>query len=210
VSIRVHSWFNPPVAKQRKHDPTPPSIRAAYEAHGARDFYREHGGEYANPHAEVVHALVGDALDTWRPDTARVLDLAAGAGEATLALRARGATQIDAVDPYTADAYRRATGAACEPLSFEQIEAGALGERRWSLIVCSFALHLAESSRLPTLCWQLARHAPCLLILTPHKRPVIEAAWGWTLRGELLRDRVRARLYDAEVPSKIRAPFARP
>ena len=73
--------------------------------------------------------------------------------------------------------------------------AGALAGRAYGLVVCSFALHLAEASRLPGVCQQLSLVAPTLLVLTPHKRPVIREAWGWRLAGEFVWARVRCRLY---------------
>ena len=82
-----------------------------------------------------------------------------------------------------------------ERLSFEQIAGGAVAGRGYDTIVCSFALHLAPLSRLPALAIQLSLLAGTLLVLTPHKRPEIRAAWGWVLEGELLHERVRARCY---------------
>ena len=75
--------------------------------------------------------------------------------------------------------------------------AGGLEGRAYSLIVCSFALHLLALSRLPRLAYQLSRLAPALLVLTPHKRPELRPDWGWQLSGELRVARVRARLYYA-------------
>ena len=109
---------------------------------------------------------------------------------------------IAAIDPFTAVAYTRRTGLPCEAMTFERIAAGGLRGRRYSLIVCSFALHLAMPSRLPTLCWELAGVARQLLILTPHKRPTIDPAWGWSLTHECLHERVRARLYVSQDAAK--------
>ena len=110
----------------------------------------------------------------------------AGSGEVTLLLRERGAARIDGIDPYTAEAYRRRTGQEAQPLTFANIAAGALAGRRYSLIVCSFALHLCEQSRLPRLMMELRTISDALLILTPHKRPEIREEWGWELFGELI------------------------
>src|SRR5690606_31740148 len=91
----------------------------------------------------------------------QVLDLAAGSGEITLALRqatqgrAETAT-IQGCDPYTGEAYRTRTGSPCEPLSFEAIADGAIRGRRYSCVICSFAMHLVEGSRLPAVCWALS------------------------------------------------------
>lgn len=81
--------------------------------------------------------------------------------------------------------------------SFVDIVGGCLGERRWDWIVASFTLHLAPPSLLPALGWELARHAPRLLVVTPHKRPALEPHHGWALDAEHLdrASRVRGRVY---------------
>lgn len=129
-----------------------------------------------------------------------VLDLCAGSGEVTLALLSccsDAPRRITACDPYTHAAYEARTSRPCERWSFDDIAAGALAGRSFSLVVCSFALHLCEPSRLPGVCWQLSQVSRDLLVLTPHKRPVIRAEWGWQLSRETLFQRVRARRYQA-------------
>ena len=175
----------------------PDSIRGEYERRGVRAFYEQAGADYRNPHEAQVRACIRHAAGAWNLDLSHVLDLAAGSGEATLALRELGAARADGIDPYTADAYAGRTGSPAERLTFEQIAAGALAGRRYSLIVCSFALHLCEPSRLPVLAQQLSLTSDSLLVLTPHKRPVIRTEWGWELTGEQVIERVRARLYRA-------------
>ena len=172
------------------------AIRAAYEREGPEEFYRRHGGDYRNPHEHIVQAILVQAVAAWRLDLGRVLDLACGSGEATMALRELGAA-VEGTDPFTGDAYLARTGARALPLSFENVAWGALAGQQFSLIVCSFALHLLEESRLPALCYALSRISPALLVITPIKRPQIKPAWSWTLTGELLHERVRARLYAA-------------
>lgn len=170
-------------------------IRRQYEKHGIAGYYSRHGGLYRNPHERIVRLVISAAVRRWRPDLAHVLDLACGSGEVTLALRELGAGQVDGVDPFTGDAYFSRTGQRAEAFSFEQVAAGSLARRRYSLIVCSFAMHLIEKSRLPALLAQLGLIADRLLIVTPHKRPEIKAQWGWVLDQELMIERVRARLY---------------
>jgi hypothetical protein len=177
----------PPAADQ------PPSIRAAYERHGARDFYTHHGATYRNPHEKAIHAALRRAVAEWPLDLDHVLDLACGSGEVTLALPE--ARILDGIDPYTGDAYRARTDKHAEPWTFDEIAGGALHDRRYSLIVCSFALHLVDPSRLPMLAYQLGRIADALVILTPHKRPRMDPAWGWIEVDAMLVDRVHTRLY---------------
>jgi hypothetical protein len=171
------------------------SIRARYEEHGADAYYRQHASDYVNPHEPEVRQCIEMAASRWPLDLARVLDLAAGSGEATLALRDLGAGEIEACDPYLFALYERRVGRTCERFSFEDVAAGALAGREYSLVVCSFALHLVDPSRLPMVCLQLASIAPALLVLTPHKRPEIRAQWGWEPEGEFVWARVRARWY---------------
>ena len=178
-------------------DHVPQSIRGEYEAHGAEAFYRERGSSYRNPHEPRLLIALDQALARWNLSTISVLDLAAGSGEITLALRDRGAKRVTGVDPYTFAAYESRTGQPCERFSFAQIADGALAGRNYSLIVCSYAMHLCEKSRLPALCLQLSLIAPQLLIFTPHKRPIIRGEWGWTLAGEFVVQRIRARLYNS-------------
>jgi hypothetical protein len=175
------------------------SVRGGYARLGVAGYYRQHGATYRNPHEDAVRAALAHAVTDWDLDLSHVLDLAAGSGEVTLALRDSGAGHIDAIDPFTAEAYRDRTGTPCEPLDFAAVAAGALAGRRFSLIVCSFAMHLCEPSRLPALAQQLATTAPTLLILTPHKRPMLRAEWGWEPARERVADRVRARCYQSNV-----------
>ena len=174
------------------------SIRDQYIRYGAQGYYEQFGAQYRNPHELAVRQTIHTAVAAWRLDLAHVLDLACGSGEVTLALRELGATAIHGVDPYTGAAYQGRTGQPAEALSFEAIAGGALDGRRYSLVVCSYALHLLAPSRLPRLAYQLSRVAGALLVLTPHKRPSLRPEWGWALTGEMIVQRVRARCYQAD------------
>jgi hypothetical protein len=180
------------------NDSTSDSIRRQYERHGATNYYRAFAGDYANPHGLQIRDAISLARGRWPLDLSNVFDLAAGSGEATLALLELGAAKIDACDPYLFEQYHRRTGQPAERFSFEDIAAGALADRRYSLVVCSFALHLAEASRLPGICQQLSLIAPAMLILTPHKRPEVRREWGWTPEDEFVWARVRCRFYRAQ------------
>ncbi|HET6251222.1 MAG TPA: methyltransferase domain-containing protein [Tepidisphaeraceae bacterium] len=173
----------------------PASIRGSYERYGADGFYEEIGKNYRNPHEPIVVRSLIDAMARWRPDVSHVLDLAAGSGEVTLALKNLGAERIDGIDPFTAEAYAARTGVLAEKFTFADIATGVLSGRRYSLIVCSFALHLCEKSRLPAVSQQLSLGGDSLLIITPHKRPLLQKQWGWKIMGENVIDRVRSRYY---------------
>lgn len=170
-------------------------IRHQYKEHGVEGYYSQFGDDYRNPHEPIIREVILEAVRYWKLNITRVLDLACGSGEVTLVLRQLGSQQIDGVDPHTGEAYLARTGQQAEAISFEQIAAGALAGRQYSLIVCSFAMHLIDESWLPSLLAQLGLISDSLLILTPHKRPAIKAAWGWKLEDEFVSERVRARLY---------------
>jgi SAM-dependent methyltransferase len=171
-----------------------PDIRPAYEEHGVTGFYQQFGSSYRNPHETILQSLLKRVSLEWQLDLSSVLDLACGSGEATLVLQELGA-KVSGIDPYTFEAFLERTGLHAEKFSFDDIANGVLEGRRYSLIVCSFALHLVEPSKLPMLMFQLAQTTDTLLILTPHKRPNLKPEWGWNLQAEMLEDRVRARLY---------------
>lgn len=168
------------------------SIRESYATLGVKTFYEKHGQNYSNPHESSIHKCLDAALAIWKPNLSNVLDLACGSGEITSYLKA---TNIVGIDPYTHEAYYKRTGKNVFKYTFEDIATGAISDHRYSLIVCSFALHLVDQSRLPTLCLAIGQLSPNLLILTPNKKPII--SHGWDTPQELYIDRVRARYYNS-------------
>lgn len=171
------------------------ALRHRYEEFGVEGYYSRFGSEYHNPHEPIIREVLRTACEKWQLDLTHVLDLACGSGEVTLALRELGGRRIDGIDPYTGAAYLARTGQEAENFDFEQIAGGALAGRSYSLIVCSFSLHLIEVSWLPSLLVRLGQISNCLLVVTPHKRPEIKGDWGWASEDELISERVRARLY---------------
>lgn len=175
------------------------AVRQGYETLGPQAYYRQHGAAYRNPHETTIAELLRQVAVDWKLDLSRVLDLACGSGEVTLALRdlipRDPLGTIEASDPFTQAAYRERTGSEAFDWPFQAIADGALEGRRYSLVVCSFALHLCEPSWLPRVVQALARTTDDLLILTPHKRPELKPEWGFLLADERLHDRVRARRY---------------
>lgn len=170
------------------------NIREQYDQLGVVDFYRQHGASYRNPHEEAVRRAVKLAVSRWNLPTKPVLDLACGSGEVTLAIREVGG-DTDGVDPYTGSAYLKRTGQEAISGSFEDIAAGSLALKKYSLIICSYALHLIEPSKLPLLLFKLGRISPLLVIVSPHKNPVIKPEWGWKISSEFTEERVHARLF---------------
>ena len=208
------------------------SVRSAYEHVGPSQFYAEHGEEYSNPHGAVLTSLLQQALSSWASSGLlglescshgcgsggssrpwRVLDLACGGGEASLALEewwSRCSTstkgcqpsggpkrdesmrlEIEACDPYTAALYCRKTGRQAETWSFEELAAGVLvadGRPPFDLVLASFCLHLLSPEQLCQTLGALAKSSRLLLVATPHKRGLvtIEEHLGWRPLAEPL------------------------
>lgn len=180
----------------------PSGARNWYED-GVADHYREHGDTYRNPHAPIIDRCMELAVQRWPLKVDHVLDLAAGAGEFTVALERAVARRINvsSCDPFTGHAYEMQTGRPCLPITFEQIAAGELRRQEFSLIGCSFAMHLCPFSVLPVLLLELSQIARQLVILSPHKRPVIRDGWGWSLRDSFTEQRVHVRLLESTLES---------
>lgn len=96
----------------------------------------------------------------------------------------------------------------CLPISFEGIIQGDLAAtddadlntdgKRFDIIVCSYALHLAhEREQLPVLAMQLSLIAGYLLIITPHKRPVLTEKMGWKILEKYDCNRTKGVIYQS-------------
>jgi SAM-dependent methyltransferase len=184
------------------------SMRTAYDELGAGAYYEAHGAEYTNPHEPTVVAALSLALDGWRGEVLaagpllRGLDLGCGSGEASHALAqwsGAAGCEIVAADPYTYEAYEKRMGQPAERWSFEDVAGGILDELPpFDICLGSFTLHLIEPSYLYTTLAALARSVRLLVVVTPHKRPIIDASTGWRAFGEIVHERVRVRLYVAD------------
>lgn len=192
------------------------SVREAYDELGPAAFYAERGARYRNPHEEPLSACLSRALTEWEaaghltpadetpapPPLGRVLDLACGSGEGSLALqrwadgRPGVAVDLEAADPFTFEAYESRMGCEAQRWSFEDVAGGVLaGTPTYDAVLCSFCLHLVERSWFAMTMAALARASRLLIVLTPHKRPTIDSSTGWEQVGEVLQERVRVRLY---------------
>lgn len=139
------------------------------------------------------------------PRTLHLLDLACGSGEAAIAWHAwlRDMTAFDrlaltACDPYCMEAFRTRTGLPnVSGWSFEDVQGGCLEGRRFDVVVCSFAMHLLDESRLFATLRELSVVARWLFLLSPHKRPQVKEGCGWQLVHEQVHERVHVRVYES-------------
>lgn len=166
--------------------------RQKYREHGVAGFYQKFGAIYQNPLERQVRELTRWSIERLQPKTA--LDLACGSGECTLVLQEHH-VDVKGIDPYCHMAYKRRTGQDALRATFDEVAAGSIYPMRWDMIICSFAMHLIEPSKLFVLLWRLRAHSDRLVIITPHKRPVIKPNTWWMLHEERSFERVRGRIY---------------
>ena len=166
-------------------DPLKKKIRCAYEEYGVEEYYQQLGHTYQNPHAPQIEALLRECEPLINYSS--TLDLCCGSGEVTLALRQLGYERTVGCDPYTFDAYKAATGLSCLRYTFDDLLRGQL-IGNYSSVICSFALHLCPEEKLYSLTYALFTLSPILVIITPHKRPILER-----LEGVILIERAEVR-----------------
>ncbi|GIM02444.1 hypothetical protein Vretimale_7303 [Volvox reticuliferus] len=106
-------------------------------------------------------------------------------------------------DPKEEDPAAMAAGSCCTAgvaaaaLVMQQPSA-AYGYPHFDLIICSFALHLCDSSRLHGTCTALSLAGRWLAVLAPHKRPVLGPELGWQLVFAWKVERTHLRLYRSQ------------
>jgi hypothetical protein len=181
-------------------------------ANGVSNYYREHGAGYLNPHFEAVVHCIDSLLTTAQlplPPDFTIVDIASGSGEAIVAVHRWCDKHLlpspvsTAVDPFTKDAiHRRFPSIPIFELNFNEIGRGLL-PGCYHLALSSFALHLAPRSQLFAVLSQLAIQARFLMIISPHKQPIIpDSGYGWrlirqTYTGGSGRERARGRLFQS-------------
>lgn len=192
------------------------SMSDEYNRLGVNEYYTLHAEDYRNVHfPEIISAvdtLMQHVMSVGEYGRElRVLDLACGSGEATLAIESWMASNpavrprtltLDAADPYTGPAFKHRTGRSAEEFSFEDVAAGYLSERsrEYDLCICSFAMHLLqEKSHLWRTLSALATSCELLAILSPHKKPEVAPNTGWQLETEVVVQRVRVRLFQSSL-----------
>lgn len=146
-------------------------IRDEYAEMGVTQYYQTQGKNYANPHFPQVRQLL--IQNKSRIDYSKVLDFCCGSGEVSLVLQELGYPLPMACDPFTQESYYANFDQNCLPYSFEDVIRGKLSGA-FSAVICSFAMHLCPEKQLYPLVANLFQLSPNIVIITPHKRPVLE------------------------------------
>ncbi|PNH06713.1 hypothetical protein TSOC_006880 [Tetrabaena socialis] len=101
------------------------------------------------------------------------------------------------------------SGCAANSASGGEAGGGGSGGALFDMIICSFALHLCEPSRLYGTLHALSYGGRWLAVLAPHKQPEVRPEHGWALVRSSRTERTHTRLYRSlNVPTV--APLAVP
>ncbi len=157
------------------------AIRDEYADIGVEQYYLKNGDTYSNPHMLQIESLLKKNVS--RIDCSHVLDFCAGSGEVTRMLDDLGFPDSEGSDPYTQKAYSIQCNKPCYNWSFDDVIKGKISGN-FSAIICSFAMHLCDEKKLYPLVMNLFSCAKELIIITPHKRPVLEDLDGVVLNFE--------------------------
>lgn len=153
------------------------SIREAYQKTGVEKFYKTYGEQYQNPHELNIHQHLAFWLKKHPELFSNVLDLCCGSGEVSDFLLNIPQCHFEGCDPFTYQAYKKRLKKDCYQFSFKDLSKERCFYKKYSLIICSFALHLCPQSLLPNVLYHLSLNADHLLIISPHKKPDIKYHW---------------------------------
>ena len=70
-----------------------------------------------------------------------------------------------------------------------------INNQKYDTIVCSYALHLCDSSKLPIVIYQLSLITNRLIVISPHKKPKINEEWGFNLTENYYLNKIRIKIY---------------
>ena len=160
----------------------------AYAKQGIQEFYKSIGNEYFNPHENDIKTLIKSIADTSKS----YLDLGCGSGVVSSALLEKNCVEIVGCDPFLSDVYQKRLNLPCLTYTFEDIAQGKV-LKQFDTLICCYAMHLVPESYLPNLLYQLSLISSELIILSPHKRPVIEHFW--TLSSEVTLNKTKMKIY---------------
>ncbi len=157
----------------KKHFDNHNAIRLKYENEGVEGFYSKHADEYQNPHFEYIRQLI--IQNEHHLDYTKGLDFCAGNGEVSQVWQELGYKDFVGSDCFTYNNYEKNFNIPCLKYSFEDIIKGNFEfSHKFSVIICSFAMHLCPEKWLYSLTYNLLEYSQKLVIITPHKRPQLE------------------------------------
>jgi len=163
---------------------------------GVDYYYIKYGKFYRNPHYSIIKNCLCYIYHNFQLNWGNVLDLACCSGEVTsILLEIEPNLMITSCDPYTYEAFHNKTGRIAKKWSFSDIQNGLFSQINISfdVVVLSFAAHLITN--LFSTMYPLSMACEYMIIISPHKNPIIQDKMGWQLMHSMLIDRIHTRLY---------------
>jgi hypothetical protein len=174
--------------------------RKYYSIHDSPEDFYLHCDTYKNPHSKKFGPIIKKVIK-WLPfnlilesQNYPVLDLACGTGEVTIQLMDNNIHHIVGIDPFLATSYSERTSKPVLQNSFEDIYQKRIILERYSIVFCSYALHLCED--LHALLEILKCYTQYLCVLTPHGLPIIPIESGWIRNFDFKYSNVKVYLYE--------------
>ena len=145
-------------------------IRDEYSKLGVQNFYKQNKNSYINPHLDNIHLCLDWVIE--KIDITKFIDLGCGNGEITTFLNTKSITDGIGIDLCLCDVYSKNTDKKCINVSFEEIATNGLNIKTQT-IICSYALHLCESSYFNNLMYNLSTNCEYFVLISPSKYPII-------------------------------------
>ena len=67
--------------------------------------------------------------------------------------------------------------------------------KTFDCIICSYAMHLVKESLLHDFCNKLSEISRKLIIISPHKFPIMKESYGWKLEEATVQDKIHFRYF---------------
>ncbi len=155
-------------------------ITEQYRTIGVQEYYQDPVTQatYENPHQDYVTDCLMNSFYQYFTEDASVLDLACGNGLVSNILKQCGVSDIEGADKYMYDRYTEETGFVCYPYSFEDIaNFNCICEKRYDVIICSYAFDLVPESYRKKLLYALSTYADTLILIRPNSHVVEPSIW---------------------------------
>jgi hypothetical protein len=115
-----------------------------------------------------------------------------------------GCKNVVGLDPYTTKLYKKNCTFPILAYSFQDVAYNKIQLDKYDVVIASFSLHLCPSNDLKLLCINLALSCKWLVIISPHKNPIITIPkeYGFTLLHVSTIDRIHVRIYTSMYTSQ--------
>ncbi len=175
-------------------------FRQLYNNSGNSDlYYINHGNSYSNPHQNSIEKIVKDVVTTFFTIQHSYLDLGCGGGQVSMALNSIGCKNVVGLDPYTTSLYKKNCPFPILAHSFQDVAYNKIQLDNCDVVIASFSLHLCPLHDLKLLCINLALVCQWLVIISPHKNPILTDDCGFKLVEFFKSDRIHVRIYKSEL-----------